>query len=82
MKSTVHIKMQEVYFSIKQSKQVIDRLMYVFDEFLNLFDFDNEIKLLNDDEKYFFSHFYFHLMFQMLFVDKVHKQYRVLFVFV
>jgi hypothetical protein len=60
--------------NIKQSKQVIVPLMNVFDEFLYLFDFDNDIMLLNDDEKYVFSHFYFHLMIQMLFVGKVHKQ--------
>jgi len=75
MKFTVHInKKKRDYLRIKQSKQVIVRWMNVFDEFLNLFDFDNEIELLNDAKNYFSSHFYFHLIFQMLFVDKAHKQ--------
>ena len=57
----------------KQSKRVIDRLMMnVFDEFSLLFHFHNEIKLSNEDEIYVDFHDYFHVMTEMLFLDKVH----------
>jgi hypothetical protein len=74
IKTTVQTKGEGVYGNIKQSKRVIAQSKFVFDDFLHSFEFDSDIMLLNDDEKYFYSHFYVHSTIEKLAVDKVHMQ--------